>query len=249
MAARHSGTPGTYLEPLASGHHSHLLAVHARHFLAVHAGRPLALLKDRDLASEDTRWEPLVEDGRRRSFSYVLRRHRTGLSEEELSRWFQALHPNNAGVGTGSWTDAAYQGRRLLRKTAWYVAPPCTCAYDYADTHQDVVTSPAFRGTIEEITVRVAEVCGLADPPNSVNQFSLPRPGLQRDTCIISLSLTEPGEVGCGVGSRWFEVKLKRAFCLGAADRRTRAVELRWGLCAARAPPLWLENGALVGGC
>ncbi|CAE8593019.1 unnamed protein product [Polarella glacialis] len=152
-------------------------------------------------------WEPFVVDPPRRSYSFVLRREAGRFRPEELARWFQALHPksSSAGLGVGAWTDAAYQGQALLRKTAWYVRPPCTCAYDYADTHQEIASDAPLRAVLEEITARVAQVCGV-ELPNSVNLNFYPPgggvgfhaddeplfDGLRRDARIISLSLTEP---------------------------------------------------------
>jgi len=198
----------------------------------------------------ETLWEPLVEDVGRRSFSYVLRQGCSGLAQEELDGWFQALHPSNVGTGPAAWTDAAYQGQQLLRKTAWYVWPPCHCAYDYADTHQAILTEPRMRAAVEQISARVAEVCGVADnPPNSVNLNFYPPgggvgwhsddeplfDGLRRETAIISLSLSERGGAD-GLGSRWFEVRLKRPFARGGRrgagkkeEEQLRAVELRHG--------------------
>merc|ERR1719433_2637390 len=63
----------------------------------------LELLRDRSPGN----WEAFVEEPKRRSFSYVLRREASGLKDEELERWFQNLHPRKLGVSVGAWTDAA----------------------------------------------------------------------------------------------------------------------------------------------
>jgi len=214
---------------------------------AAEARRPeVLLLKSSPAAAgAGALWEPIVEDPGRRSFAYVLRGRNSGLTEEELGEWFEALHPGSVGTGASAWTDAAYRGQRLLRKTAWYVWPPCRCAYDYADTHQAILSEPRFRAAVERISARVAEVCGVAsDPPNSVNLNFYPPgggvgwhsddeplfDGLKRETAIISLSLCERGGVD-GLGNRWFEVRLKRPFARGASRgaEEMRAVELRHG--------------------
>lgn len=187
------------------------------------------------------------------------------LSQGEMDDWFQELHPQSLGVGNGAWTDAFFKGQVLLRKTAWYVWPPCQCAYDYADTHQDIVSNPLMYNVIHKISQRIFEVCGVQDnPPNSVNLNFYPPgggvgfhsddeplfDGLRREAAIISLSLAEvpnrqPAESfekselahkeahpgmhvldRTAIGSRWFEVRLKRAF---GKDRDVQAVELRHG--------------------
>jgi len=173
----------------------------------------------------------------RNSFSYVLRREAGFFSDGELSDWFAALHPGAVGVGNGAWTAATFQGQELLRKTAWYVWPPCQCAYDYADTHQEIISDPSMCAAIEKVTARVVEVCGVQrHPPNSVNMNFYPPgggvgfhsddeplfDGLARETTIISLSLAAGGE-GCA-GSRWFEVRLKKP-----SKSEVRAMELQHG--------------------
>jgi len=187
-----------------------------------------------------------------RSFSYVLRREHTGFTEDELERWWQTLHPDRLGVRTGSWTQAIPSGKgRRRRQTAWYVRAPCTCTYEYGRTHQPVVMDATFRATVEEITLRVAEILGV-QPLNSVNlNFYEPGggyafhaddealfDGMNRDARIISLSLaaaphderpaTALDATGAKKrtqpGQRWFEVKRRRTW--GAPQH---AVELHRG--------------------
>lgn len=205
-------------------------------------GPDLVLLRDRpDAAVSAESWKPFVEDVPRRSFAYVVPRESGALAPEDLERWFQALHPHKAGVGPGAWSDAHFRGRKLLRKTAWYVWPPCGCKYDYADTHQEVLSEPEMSEALEDISRHVFRACGVEDdPPNSVNLNFYPAgggvgfhsddeplfDGLAREVAIISLSLSENGGAD-GLGSRWFEVRPKRAF--GPQRCRPHAVELRHG--------------------
>eukprot|EP00392_Amoebophrya_sp_AT5.2_P007276 g7290.t1 len=117
-----------------------------------------------------------------------------------------------------AWTDAYYKGRLLLRKTAWCVfEKDCVCEYGYSDTWQPQIRSEKMQRVLEKITRRVEEVCfgrGSAEVDhtsssssginfNAVNLNYYPRgggvgfhaddeflfDGLNRDTCIISLSL------------------------------------------------------------
>lgn len=196
----------------------------------------------RDLPGASPQWESFIEDAERRSYSYVLRREcGTLASEDQLSAWFHALHPSSVGVGNGGWTAAYHRGDKLLRKTAWYVWPPCTCTYVYADTHQPPVCDPQMEKTIDAISQRVFEVCGVVDnPPDSVNLNFYPPgggvgfhsddeplfDGLNREIAIISLSLSEPSS-DRKLGSRWFEVRLKKGQRGKWGD--VRAVELRRG--------------------
>jgi len=197
----------------------------------------------RSLSPDPRIWEPFLEDPDRRSFAYVVRGSAGLFSADELDEWYRALHPDTVDSGSvGGWTDSAYRGQKLLRKTAWYVRPPCTCAYDYADTHQEVVSDERFRASLEKITRRVSEACGIVqNPPNSVNLNYYPAgggvgwhaddeplfDGLRRDAAIISLSLAAPGG-DSKAGSRWFEVKPKHPFSR-TATRKLEAVEFRHG--------------------
>eukprot|EP00931_Biecheleriopsis_adriatica_P075204 TRINITY_DN49127_c0_g1_i1.p1 TRINITY_DN49127_c0_g1~~TRINITY_DN49127_c0_g1_i1.p1 ORF type:complete len:248 (+),score=52.10 TRINITY_DN49127_c0_g1_i1:54-797(+) len=153
------------------------------------------------------------------------------------------LHPKSysiAAVGAGtsfvpsgniSWTDAQYDGKVLLRKTAWCtLGKDCTCNYEYSDTNQGRVTDEKMLAAVRGITAAVAAVTGLGSLLNSVNLNYYPTgggvgfhaddeelfDGLARDTAIVSLSLCE--ENGRSkLGARRFEVRLKRAFVEGSA--------------------------------
>lgn len=178
----------------------------------------LKLLKDAVRNSTSREWEPFIVDTSLRSFSYVLRREDTGLTHEEMDRWWASLHPSNVGVRCGAWTQAipSRYGQRK-RQTAWYVQPPCVCAYAYGRTHQPAATDGEFCRTINEVSSRISQVLGIG-VPNSVNlNFYEPGggyafhaddeelfDGLHRDACIISFSLA-----GSDAGDRWFEVKRK----------------------------------------
>lgn len=202
----------------------------------------LSLVRDRPVSLDIAalNWQPFVHDPERRSFSYVLRKEDNPMiSDRLLDRWFDQLHPSTrqCSMNKGGWTDAAYDGVELLRKTAWCtLEPECACHYAYADTHQAQVTDPQMISTIQEISEYVSALCGSevrGDPSmdkknsarcfNCVNLNFYPTgagigfhaddedlfDGLGRDATIVSLSLAERrGEEG--LGARTFQVRLKR---------------------------------------
>mmetsp|Transcript_78712 Transcript_78712/g.138872 ORF Transcript_78712/g.138872 Transcript_78712/m.138872 type:complete len:305 (-) Transcript_78712:30-944(-) len=195
---------------------------------------PKPLVKDKSALP----WKPFVEDVSRWSFAYVLPRASSGLTEAQLLAWFQALHPQNLSSAGDCWTDAAFNGRKLLRKTGWYVWPPCQCAYEYADTNQGIISNPEMKAAIHEISACIFRLCGVEDnPPNSVNLNFYPEgggvgfhaddeklfDGLNQETCIISLSLCDK-HASSPQGSRWFEVKLKKPW-----GSEVKALELQHG--------------------
>lgn len=168
------------------------------------------------------RWIPFLVDVERQSFSHILPWDETSddrnwARSQQLHDWFDALHPSNYDSSSSelAWTDAYYQGNKLLRKTAWCTLQDgCACDYGYSDTWQSRVTSPKLQRTVEELTKVIQQVTG-CHSLNSCNLNYYPTgggvgfhaddeflfDGRQRPTCIISLSLCRNG------GARRFLVK------------------------------------------
>jgi hypothetical protein len=123
---------------------------------------------------QQQRWGTIFDAGR--SSASLLRRGDSPLTGAELARWWCELRtslsvdpdPSNGG---GGWERGHHDGRELLRRTAWWVAAPCTCVYEYVDTRQAPLdATSALASTISAITSRVAGACGLTStPPNSCN--------------------------------------------------------------------------------
>lgn len=112
-----------------------------------------------------------------KSSSFLLRASRGPLRPSELSQWFEALHPLKYTTAS-PWSQGHHAGKELLRKTAWWVAAPCTCSYSYADTCQPPVQDTKFKELVATITERIAAVCGLeGTPPNSCNLNYYPEGG------------------------------------------------------------------------
>jgi alkylated DNA repair dioxygenase AlkB len=167
-------------------------------------------------------WEAVVQD--ERSVCNVRRGEASALTNEELSSWWDALHPRQFLTREGAWDRGHHNGVELLRSTAWWVAQPCTCEYVYVDTHQPPVRDPKLSAAVNEITQRVAAVCGVeASPPNSCNLNYYPPGGgvgwhaddepifgtPEDEKLIISLSLAAPADdrTSDADGRRSFELR------------------------------------------
>jgi hypothetical protein len=136
----------------------------------------------------DLLWKPFVEDEDTQSYSYYLEADNNRASPvftpEQLDRWFRELHPSSycssadAEDADASWTEASYQGERLLRQTAWCVfADGCTCEYGYSDTWQSLIQSTKMKSLLNEITKVVSKIVGGGILLNSCNLNYYPRGG------------------------------------------------------------------------
>jgi alkylated DNA repair dioxygenase AlkB len=179
------------------------------------------------------RWIPFLIDLPRQSFSHVLRwdddhdSQNQWTTREQLDSWFDALHPSNYKDDAElAWTDSYYKGNQLLRKTAWCTLQEgCECDYGYSDTWQRRTTSTKLQQTVRELTQVIQTITGCTTL-NSCNLNFYPQgggvgfhaddeflfDGLERPTCIISLSLCRQG------GARKFLVKEKQCHEYDAQD-------------------------------
>lgn len=174
------------------------------------------------------RWTPFLIDLPRQSFSHVLRwdddlndTKNNWTTREKLDEWFHALHPSNYNDANNptdlAWTDSYYKGNKLLRKTAWCtLLDDCECDYGYSDTWQSRATSTRLKAIVQELTKTIQNITGCTTL-NSCNLNYYPQgggvgfhaddeflfDGVERPTCIISLSLCRNG------GARKFLVKEK----------------------------------------
>lgn len=204
-------------------------------------------------------WVPFLVDRATASFSYHLpwpggdtsaSSSSLWASEEELNKWFHALHPNQhttTDESSRAWTDAYYKGEKLLRQTAWCTLQEgCECDYGYSDTWQQrVLRSPKFHATVEEITEKIRSATGCIEI-NSCNLNYYPQgggvgfhaddeflfDGTRRETCIISLSLCSNN--GGKSGARNFMVKKQQGrseeqAASGSNDETVHQVILRHG--------------------
>lgn len=179
-------------------------------------------------------WIPFLEDDDNDSYSHVLPFdvHGTGnhwTTYSQLDKWFDALHPSqhlkssHSSVDHTAWTPMRHHGRPLLRQTAWVpLSADCTCGYGYSDTWQTPATSPEFRRVLDDLTQHVEEATGVT-AFNAVNLNYYPPgagvgwhaddeflfDGLQRETCIVSLSLGRGLDDGILAGARKFLVQPK----------------------------------------
>lgn len=151
-----------------------------------------------------------------------------------LDGWFESLHPSQYTEEPKGhvWTEASYKGETLLCQTAWFTMDErCTCEYGYSDTLQPQIKSLKMSKVLHDITQSVCKVVGADENDlNSANLNYYPQgggvgfhaddeflfDGLNRETCIISLSLSSPIRLGPDAvtdkshdGERKFEVKRK----------------------------------------
>ena len=177
-------------------------------------------------------WLPFVKDEARDSYSYVLPFdvHQTThwTTYPQLDAWFDALHPSqhcgstHSTVNHQAWTPVVYHGRTLLRQTAWVTSDPdCTCEYGYSDTWQPRAMSTEFQRILADMTDHVQRATGRRFNACNLNYYPAGAgvgyhaddeylfDGLQRDTCIVSLSLCRGLDDGLLAGARKFLVRPK----------------------------------------
>ena len=166
-------------------------------------------------------WETLLRDGSSEAALLRSASHRL-FSADELAGWWDDLHPQRFDGRPGAWEAGHHQGVELLRRTAWWVAPPCTCEYVYEDTRAPTVHDAALADVVAAVTARVAAACGVeANPPNSCNLNYYPPGGgvgfhaddepifggATDEKLIISLSLASAADAAIGDGTRRFELR------------------------------------------
>mmetsp|Transcript_16856 Transcript_16856/g.32035 ORF Transcript_16856/g.32035 Transcript_16856/m.32035 type:complete len:290 (+) Transcript_16856:86-955(+) len=178
-------------------------------------------------------WLPFFQDELRQSFAYVLPFdvHQTThwTTYNQLDAWFDALHlsqhcaPTHSTVDHKAWVPVTYRGQTLLRQTAWVTFDDdCTCAYGYSDMWQSQSTSTEFKRIVQEITHYVQDATGVTFNACNLNYYppgagvgfhaddEFLFDGLNRETCIVSLSLCRGLDDGLLAGARKFLVKPKQ---------------------------------------
>jgi len=106
------------------------------------------------------KWKNIVQDESRRSFAAF---HPSPFTKEQTEWMFP-----NIRDGT-DWKQPMGKNGPIPRKTAWMVAPGCTCNYGYGGIQVEPNEFPPWMVQVMQVTM---PVCGLTDPrmwPNSCN--------------------------------------------------------------------------------
>jgi len=103
-------------------------------------------------------WKYSVNDDARRSYAAYLQ---CPFSQEQLSSWFAA-----AKEGTNWVQPVGPTGNPIPRKTAWMVAPGCTCTYRYGSIEVEPQEFPPFMKELMQVCM---PLFGCKEWPNSCN--------------------------------------------------------------------------------
>jgi len=121
----------------------------------------LKLLGECGSAAESSRLQYVFADESRRSFAGLL----PGLLPKEVCEtWFSTV---NCGT---SWIQPRGPFGPIPRKTAWFVASGCSCAYRYGGLEVPACEYPPW---MLELMRMVMPVCGLIEPPEMPNSCNL----------------------------------------------------------------------------